>query len=185
MSNPNEDRPPAYERPSYEPAPSVPNTEDGPVVRPKAIDTAFQATLASIAIGAISMVVTVLLDRASLEDMARQMMETPGTDQGFTEEQLVDVYRVALVIATALYVGLNLLFAYKMRAGRNWARIVLTVFTVIGALSFLSAMTSSGAELGLMWSLAQTAFGVTAVVYMYRKESTAYFLASKQSRMRR
>ncbi len=184
MSNPNEDRPPAYERPAYEPAPSLPN-EDGPLSRPKAIDSAFQASLVSTAIGAVSAVFTFLLDRQFVVDMTRQVMESPGADQGFTEEQLINVYRFSMIIGIGVFVGLNLLFTYKMRAGRNWARLVLTIFTAIGALSFLSAMASSGAELELMWSLAQTAFGVTAVVYMYRKESTAYFLAYKQRRMRR
>jgi len=185
VSNPNEDRPPAYERPAYEPAPALPNSEDGPLVRPKAIDSAFQASLVSTAIGAISAVFTFLLDRQFVVDMARQVMESPGADQGFTEEQLINVYRFSMIIGIGVFVGLNLLFTYKMRAGRNWARLVLTIFTAIGALSFLSAMSSSGADLELMWSLAQTAFGVTAVVYMYRKESSAYFLAYKQRRMRR
>ena len=185
MSNPNEDRPPAYERPSYEPAPPLPNAEGGPLVRPKAIDTAFQASLASTVIGAVSAIFTFLLDRQFLDDMAREVMATTGADAGFTEEQLVDVYRISLIIGIGVYTGLNLLFTYKMRAGRNWARLVLTIFTGIGALSFLSAMASSGAELELMWSLAQVAFGITAVVYMYRKESSAYFLAYKQRRLRR
>lgn len=185
MSNPNEDRPPAYERPSYEPAPPLPNAEGGPLVRPKAIDTAFQASLAATAIGAVSAVFMFLLDRQFLEDLARQVMESPGADNAFTEEQLIDIYRISMIIGVGVFVGLNLLFTYKMRAGRNWARIVLTIFAVVGALSFLSAMASSGAELELMWSLAQTAFGVTAVIYMFRKESTAYFLAYKQRRMRR
>jgi len=163
----------------------MPNTEHGPLVRPKAIDTAFQASLASTVIGAVSAIFTFLLDGQFVTDMARQVMESPGADQGFTEEQLVNVYRISMVIGIGVFVGLNLLFTYKMRAGRNWARIVLTAFAVIGALSFLSAMASAGAELELMWSLAQAAFGITAVVYMYRKESNAYFLAYKQRRLRR
>jgi hypothetical protein len=186
VSNPNEDRPPAYERPAYEPAPSLPNEEGGPLVRPKAIDTAFQASLAATAIGAVSAVFMFLLDRQFLDDIAREAVRSAGTGAGaLTQEQAVNIYRISMVIGIGVFVGLNLLFTFKMRAGRNWARIVLTVFAVIGALSFLSAMTSSGAELELMWSLAQTAFGVTAVIYMFRKESNAYFLAYKQRRMRR
>lgn len=185
MSNPNEDRPPAYERPSYEPAPPVPNADGGPLVRPKAIDTAFQASLASTAIGAISAIFMFLLDRQFLEDMANEAVKSAGSAGAISQEQAVNIYRISMIIGIAVFVGLFVLFAYKMRGGRNWGRILLTISAVLGAVSFLTAMASTGAELELMWSLAQAAFGVTAVVYMYRKESTAYFAAYKQRRLRR
>jgi hypothetical protein len=51
-------------------------------------------------------------------------------------------------------------------------------------MTFLTAVASSGAELSLMWSLAEVAFGVTAVVYMFRPESTKYFVETKQRRLR-
>jgi hypothetical protein len=76
------------------------------------------------------------------------------------------------------------LFAVKMRAGRNWARILLTIYAALGVMSFLSGVASSGPELGLMWSLADVAFAVTAVVYMFRPESTKYFLETKERRLR-
>jgi hypothetical protein len=50
--------------------------------------------------------------------------------------------------------------------------------------SFLTAMAGSGADLVLMWNLAEAAFGVTAVVYMFRPESTKYFADHKERRLR-
>jgi hypothetical protein len=95
----------------------------------------------------------------------------------------VGAFQVILGFSIAIFAGLMLLFAFKMRAGRNWARILLTAYTAVGAWSFLSAMASSGPALELMWSLAEVAFGVTAVVYMFRPESTKYFAEHKQRRL--
>jgi len=174
-----------------------------PIPRPKAVDSAFHAILASIVISALGTVFTMLLDTALLTSMVNDMLaqQPPGSDPqtpgdppgqvgspdepgGMSVAGTVGAFRVILGFSIAIFAGLMLLFAIKMRAGRNWARILLTAYTGVGVWSFLSAMASSGAELGLMWSLAEVAFGVTAVVYMFRPESTKYFAEHKQRRMR-
>lgn len=167
------------------PPPPLPPSE-GPITRPKAVDSAFHAVLASIVISALGTVFTVLLDRSQLTAMVNQMMA--DLPEGRTEAPMsvsgaVGAFQVILGFSIALFAGLMLLFAIKMRTGRNWARILLTVYTAVGVWSFLSAMASVGAELGLMWSLAEVAFGVTAVVYMFRPESTRYFAEHKQRRL--
>jgi hypothetical protein len=172
------------------PPPPIPASE-GPVTRPKAVDSAFQAILASIAISALGTVFTVLLDKALLTSMVNDMIAgLPDGQTGPSDEPgamsvsgTVGAFQVILAFSIAIFAGLMLLFAVKMRAGRNWARILLTAYTGVGVWSFLSAMASSGAELELMWSLAEVAFGVTAVVYMFRPESTKYFAEHKQRRM--
>ncbi|MCP2261729.1 hypothetical protein LX15_005455 [Streptoalloteichus tenebrarius] len=74
---------------------------------------------------------------------------------------------VAIVVAT-LYV----LFGFKMRAGRNWARITLTVLTALGALSL---------AFSLSWmSLLSTLVSVVAVVLMYLPNANAYFRAQQR-----
>lgn len=155
-----------------------------PVVRPKAIDSAFQAVLASIAISTLGTIVTVLFDRALLTSMVTDMMATVPADQRLGVNAMVGAFQAILAVSLAIFAGLFILFAVKMRAGRNWARIVLTIYTAFSAMSFLSAMASSGAELELMWSLAEVAFGVTAVIYMFRPESSKYFAEQKERRLR-
>lgn len=179
---------------SMPPPPPLPASES-PIPRPKAVDSAFQAVLASIAISALGTVFTLLLDKALLTSMVNDMMaglpegqvgpsDAPGSVNQVPVSSTVGAFQVILAFSIAIFAGLMLLFAFKMRAGRNWARILLTVYTGVGVWSFLSAMASSGAELELMWSLAEVAFGVTAVVYMFRPESTKYFAEHKQRRMR-
>jgi cell division protein FtsW (lipid II flippase) len=46
--------------------------------------------------------------------------------------------RVFMIVALALTAALYLWFIDRMRAGRNWARIVLLVFTLLGFMSELT-----------------------------------------------
>jgi hypothetical protein len=154
-----------------------------PIMRPKTVDSAFQAVLASIAISTLGTVFTVLLDTAMLTSMVREMVASIPEDQRGNIGATVGAFRVILAFSIAIFAGLMLLFAFKMRAGRNWARVLLTVYTAVGAYSFLTAMASSGAELELIWSLAEVAFGVTAVVYLFRPESSKYFTEHKLRRL--
>jgi len=75
---------------------------------------------------------------------------------------------VFLVVFAALY----LLFAFKARAGRNWARIVLTVLTVLDVL-FLAVGFS-------ILSGLSTLAAVVAVVLLFLPASNQFFTASKR-----
>ncbi len=172
----------------FQPEPMRPISDGaGPEIpRPKAIDSAFQASLASTAIASVATVVTVLLDREWLERFARQVLTDAG--RPVTDADLstgIAVARGSLGFGVLLFAALFVLFAVKMRAGRGWARGVLTVFAVVGALNFLTAVASTGAALELMWSLADVAFSITAVIYMFRPESTKYFAEHRKRRLAR
>jgi len=180
VSNPHEDGR------QLEPAPPVRDDQGAEIPRPKAVDTAFQASLAGAAIGAVATVVTVLLDPEWLSLLVRDALAGAGAPHGDAEvTQAVGTFRVAMVFGILVFLGLSLLFALKMRAGRNWARVLITVLAFVGVVSFLNAMAASGAELELIWSLAEVAFAVTAVVYMFRPESTQYFMEHKKRRLAR
>lgn len=168
----------------WQPMPPVQQGETGEIPRPKAVDTAYQASLASAVIGAIATVVTVLLDREQLTLLVRDTLESAGMPDGEQDvATALTTFRVAMGFGIVLVLGLWLLFATKMRQGRNWARVVITMFGVVGVMSFLSSMASTGAALGLIWNLAEVAFLVTAVIYMFRPESTKYFLEHRKRRL--
>jgi hypothetical protein len=166
---------------SLPPAPPV--GRPGPVTRPKAIDTAFQLAVAGVVVGLIAEALVMLLDRDQLVQFIRTMLTEAG--QPFTEDDVVGwitTFRVAGFVGTALGIGLLVLFAFKMRAGRNWARVLLTAFTMLRMITFLAAVMANGAELKLIWSLAGVAFLVAAVIYMFRPESSKFFVESKPRR---
>jgi uncharacterized membrane protein len=152
-------------------------------VRPKAIDTAFQLTIAGIVFGAIGAIVTTLADHEEVVRLVRGTLTRTG--QPFTEDDVVSLigpFRIAGGFALALVVGLVLLVAFKMRAGRNWARLVLTVLTLLEMVNFLGAVTASGTAPNLIWDLAGVAFAVAAVIYLFRQESMTFFTESKKRR---
>jgi len=152
-------------------------------VRPKAIDTAFQFAIAGIVFGAIGTVVTTLADHEQIVRLIRSTLTRSG--EPFTETDVVNLigpFRIGGGLAVAMVAGLVLLVAFKMRAGRNWARLLLTLFTLLDMVSFLGAVTASGAALSFIWSLAGVAFAVAAVIYLFRPESMTFFAETKKRR---
>lgn len=158
----------------------TPTDDQTRVVRPKAIDIAFRFAIVGTVFGAIGTVVTMLLDREWVTTMVREVLD--GTAQPYGEHDVVasiGLFRTIGGVSIAIFVGLFVLFAVKMRAGRNWARIVLTGYALFGMVNFLTAASASGAALDLIWSLAGVAFTVAAVVYMFRPESLTFFSSHK------
>jgi len=173
VSSPHQYRPPA------------PPPELAPLVRPTAVDTAFLLTLTGIVLGAIGTVVTTLLDHERIVELVRDALDRAGDP--FTEAdvvRLIGTFRIAGGVGIAIFAGLLLLVAFKMRSGRNWARLLLTLFALLEMVNFLSAVVSDGAERNLIWSLAGVAFTVTAVIYLFRPESVKYFTEVKKRRQR-
>lgn len=147
-----------------------------PVSRPEAIDTAFRLTIAGLVFGVVGTVITTLADHEQIVLMIRATLTRTG--EPFTEDDvvgLIGVYRIAGGVVLALVAALVVLLAFRMRAGRNWARLLLTLITLLDMVSFLSAVSSTGAALELIWNLAGVAFAGAAVIYMFRPESMTYF----------
>lgn len=98
-----------------------------------------------------------------------------------TESQLESVASTAVVIAvvvTVIIAGLYVLFAFKLRAGRNWARIVLTIVAVIDLLGLVTGQ--GGVAVGYIGALA----AIVGCVLSYLPNSGAYINAVKASRYR-
>lgn len=143
--------------------------------RPKAVDAAVKLTIAGTVVGAVGTLFTVL-DEEFTASVIRQADVPPEQ-----AEMMADVIPVAGVLGVLLTLGVFALLAVKIRAGRNWARALLTAFTAFSLLNFLSAAFQTYAELSLMWSLVDVACCTAAVVYLFQRESAEFFRA----RMRR
>ena len=168
-----------------EPSPSQTPSLGHPtgVTRPKSIDTAFQLTVAGTVFGAIGTVMTTLVDHEQVVRLARSALTRSG--EPFTEGDVVNLiapFRIAGGFMVALIAALILLVAFKMRAGRNWARVLLTLFALLSMVNFLGAVSASGAALVLIWTLAGVAFWTAAVIYLFRPESMTFFTEIKKKR---
>jgi hypothetical protein len=82
---------------------------------------------------------------------------------------------IAVVLA-AIFAGLYVLFAFKLRAGRNWARIVLTVIAALDLLTLVSG--TAGTVVGYIGALA----AVIGCVMSYMANSNGYIRAVKAAR---
>jgi preprotein translocase subunit SecG len=105
-------------------------------------------------------------------------------------QSLVNTLKIITVVIAVIFVAVYLFFAWKMYAGRNWSRIVLTVF---GALSLLSAVTPTNRSVtvngdvynvttGAWAGWVQGLLALAAIVLMYLPLSNAYFKQSKAFR---
>jgi hypothetical protein len=107
---------------------------------------------------------------------------------------VANTVRITAIAIAVILVAVYLLFAFKMRAGRNWARIVLTVF---GALSILSAVTPGGGMTrgsfvidGRVFQVTQAptwagaVLAVIGIVLMFLAPSNKYFTDHKAWQMR-
>lgn len=134
-------------------------------------------------LGAIGTVVTTLADHEEVVRIARSALTRTG--EPFTENDVVELIgpvRIAGGFMIAVVAGLILLVALKMRAGRNWARLLLTLFALLSMVNFLGAVSASGAALDFIWDLGGVACWVAAVIYLFRPESIAFFAESKKRR---
>ncbi|MEU4739466.1 hypothetical protein AB0G02_03235 [Actinosynnema sp. NPDC023658] len=143
-------------------APSVPE--------PKEVRLSFFLWIA----GAVLLLVSAILV-ITQRDVAIQEARKTNT-AGVTPDQLesaVTAVLWGLVVVGVVLAALMALFAVKARAGRNWARIALTVLGVIVALYHLIGFSL----LGLLIVLVV----VAAVVTMYLPASKAYFDSVKRA----
>lgn len=86
-------------------------------------------------------------------------------------QELIDVQVLLFVLAAIFFV----FFAYKVRGGRNWARLTITVITVLGVISTAYAGLNPQTAISLVIS-------VVPVVLVNLPQSMAYFAARKRQK---
>jgi hypothetical protein len=97
-----------------------------------------------------------------------------------TEDQIQHSATVAQAFGIAVLVVLALLYlflSFKLKAGRNWARIVLTIVTL---LQVASLVATSGTAVNYV----STAISVLALVLSYLPPSNAYVTQVKHGHTR-
>lgn len=159
---------------------------------PKEVRTSFLLWMAYLALGVIGLVLNFVAQDAILDAGIRIGLEgtglteadlPPGTLDQAREEAVAGVLPQA--IGNIVVIVVIAAAAFFMRQGRNWARIVLTVFGAISVLFGLIALVAAGLLLsagafGVMIVLAlvlQVVLVIAAVVFMYRGGAKPYFTA--------
>lgn len=140
---------------------------------PATVTGSFWAFVATAVIGVVDALLAAGR-RQAFVDAARHA--TPS----LTDAQIQQAATFAIaagMVFTAIISLLYLLFAFKVRAGRNWARIVLVIGTVLRAIPLATGNASVTTYLA-------TAVAVVGVVLFFLPASNEYFAAVKGSHHR-
>ncbi|OXM61288.1 hypothetical protein [Amycolatopsis vastitatis] len=167
-------------------SPNYPNYPDdagaaasaGPVAapaRPGTIEGAFWAFVASTVLGLAGGLLLFVNWDALADTLRTANRQRGGTLTDAQIDQAATITLVVTVVIVVLIAALYLLFAFKLRAGRNWARIVLTVLT---ALHVISLLTAQDTVFGYLAALA----AVVGVVLSFTGPSNAYIAAAGRPR---
>ncbi|SDJ81584.1 hypothetical protein SAMN04487820_102219 [Actinopolyspora mzabensis] len=130
-----------YPNPYAAPPVSAQEIEGPP--RPNTIDIAFWIAVVVPLLATMLSAISMVLQRNYME---RMLEEISGSSTVMSEDMLRFAMMfgvVAGLIISVVLTGLWILFAFKMRAGRNWARITLTVLAGAWILNALSGMVTA------------------------------------------
>lgn len=86
---------------------------------------------------------------------------------------------VVLIFAIFVFIValIELFIVNRMRDGRNWARVVLTILGILSLLGSIIPWFTAGWNTTSTWSVVQVVVLVIAIVLMYVPAANAYFAA--------
>jgi hypothetical protein len=168
---------PQYPQPApYGPGPLTPLMPPAP---PAAVRRAASLMLAGAALAVVYGVVAGLTSRSAV------FYSYTSTPSGTTVHQAN--FLVSGIIGGVIECLLWLWMAWKTKAGRNWARVLSTVFfgfMCLGLLSALGAAASHGnAVPALLVTLTGWGTGLAALVHLWLPESSQFFTAARQAKL--
>ncbi len=161
--------------PDYAAAPGAPVA--APSAAPSQVNIAFWLYIAAAVLSVVSGIITVVRVLGSRQAAIDALTNGNTTLKGITVQQAADAsvaFGTVLAIITLLFWAITfVVFALQMRRGRGWARIVLTVLTVI---SLLNLPWGYGA------GALQVIAAIVATILIWLRPASEYFAAVKASR---
>jgi uncharacterized membrane protein len=150
----------------------IDNTRD--LTPPATITAAFFGYLLSTVAAVVGVFVVLSSKQTLLSDL-----RTAQTQQGhpLTETQLEHAANVAVSIGVVVLVVIALIYlllAFRLRAGRNWARVLLTISSVFQLASLIAVHGSAV-------NYVSTGVAVIAAVLCYLPASNAYIRSVKRA----
>jgi hypothetical protein len=131
---------------------------------PQLVNISFWLLAAAAAVWIISLLLAIpALDDPAMRRQFEQQMASSGANIDF--ESIKGVVIGTMVAIGLIGVGLYALVAFNVRRGKNWARILGTVFA---ALSIFSLFPPSVGSLGPL-------LGIVAIVLLYMPAAAPYF----------
>jgi hypothetical protein len=152
----------------YAQYPSEQPQATGPGGIPQLVNISFWLLIAAAAVFVITMLMGIpMLDDPVMRDAFEDAMRSSGaTGTEFNFEDFKSVLAGMLVVIAILGAGMYLLVAFFVRKGKNWARILGTVFAALSVFSLFQVP-----NIGTLGTLA----GIAAIVLLYLPTTAPYF----------
>jgi hypothetical protein len=161
--------PPNFEGPGMFSAPPRP-----PI--PQSVATAVKLMYVGAALEVIGLIIA-LASTSSIRTAVRKAKPNDTTSQ---INSVVHAEQAAIVVGAIIGVALWVWMARKNQAGRNWARVLGTVFFGIATLTTLASVAEHTEILSKLLSIIVWIIGLVIVVLLWRRESSSFFKPQPQ-----
>jgi hypothetical protein len=138
---------------------------------PASVVMAVRLMYAGAVVSALSLIVG-LATIGSLRDSLHKAQPSLTPTQ---LHNLQTVVVVGSIFIGVISVGLWVWTALMSKAGKPWARIVATVLFGLNTILLLLGVAQAGAAAGTLVSILTWLIGLGAVIYLWRKDASAYF----------
>jgi len=138
---------------------------------PASVVMAVRLMYAGAVVSALSLIVG-LVTIGGLRDSLHKSQPTLTPTQLHNLQTVVVVGSVFIGLVS---IGLWVWMALTNKAGKPWARIVASVLFGLDTIFLLLGVARAGAAAGTLVSILTWLIGLGAVVYLWRKDSSAYF----------
>ena len=140
---------------------------------PPSVQKAVKLMYAGAAVSAVSLIVSLIIPLANVASTKASIKKAHPTYTGSQVNQVFNLGIGLAIIFGVLGAGLWLWMARANNDGRNWARILSTVFFTIATVELLPALSSAG-PLSLLFTLVLWVIGAAAVFFLWRAKSSEF-----------
>lgn len=125
--------------------------------------------------GAVVSALSLIVGLATIGSLRSSLHKSDPTLTASQLHSLQSVVVVGSVVIGVIGVALWVWMALMNKAGKSWARIVSTVLFGLDTLFLLLGVARAGAAAGTLVSILTWLIGLGAVIFLWRKDSSAYF----------
>jgi hypothetical protein len=142
---------------------------------PPQVDLAFKLIVAAGILSAVSSLVLAFTGADYFLQVMEQQLQTQGQElPAGSAEGMQGVMMVGSVIGAIVSLGLYALVAFPVRKGKNWARILGTVFAAISVLGLFGGIFTFGPVYGIL-QIVVILLGAAGIVLLYLPANSPYF----------
>jgi hypothetical protein len=142
---------------------------------PPQVDLSFKLILAAGILSAVSSLVLAFTGGDYFLQMMEQQIQSQGQElPAGSADAMQGGMMVAGIIGAIVSLGLYALVAFPVRKGKNWARILGTVFAAISVLGLFGGLFTFGPVYGIMQILV-ILLGAAGIVLLYLPANSPYF----------